>query len=151
MSKELWGLVLDQIESHGYMSGVDREKSRILETAEVFTPGELVVDILKNIPLENFGPGKLILDPSCGDGQFLSGALAVKMIHFGMSSTEALAEIYGIDIMADNVQLAKNRLGGGNIFHGNALDPRERLRNQALADFNAVAKLLEDTDNPTLF
>lgn len=150
----LWGDVQSSIESHGYMSGIQRKQSRIKMTAEVFTPAEIVVDILRNIPLSNFAPGKTVLDPACGDGQFLAGAKALKMLYFGMSEEKALQDLFGVDIMGDNVQLCRTRLGGGTIVHGDALHPKKRLLDQSDHDYDLMLELFSSQGSegsPTLF
>ena len=92
------------------MSGVEREQSRVKSTGEIFTPTELVQEILNKLPKEMFEqPGKIFLDPSCGDGQFLSEILIMK-IQAGQTIEQALSTIYGIDIMEDNVKLCRDRL-----------------------------------------
>ena len=48
-----------------------------------------------------------------------------------MSEEEALKDIYGVDIMRDNVDLCKKRLGGGTIVMGNTLDPAKKLEGQS--------------------
>tara|TARA_X000001382_G_scaffold130260_1_gene124576 strand:+ start:3410 stop:3625 length:216 start_codon:yes stop_codon:yes gene_type:complete len=56
-----------------YMSGIERDTLRTKQTAEVFTPTELVQNILDNMNQELFeNPEKTFLDNSCGDGQILS-------------------------------------------------------------------------------
>ena len=105
---------IDQVIHHArnreYMSGIEREKSRVKSTGEVFTPTPLVQEILDQIPLEQFqDPTKTFLDPSCGDGQFLSEVLIKKMEN-GSTFEQALSTIYGVDIMPDNVALCKDRL-----------------------------------------
>jgi hypothetical protein len=93
-----------------YMSGVDREKSRVKATGEVFTPTSLVQKILDELPQELFqDPAKTYLDPSCGDGQFLSEVLIRKLEH-RQNFEQALSTIYGIDLMPDNVKLCQDRL-----------------------------------------
>lgn len=72
-------------------------------------------------------PGKVALDPACGDGQLLVPVKWVKVLHFGMTEEEALEDIYGVDLMPDNVELCKRRLGGGNIVCDNALDPQTAI------------------------
>ena len=55
------------------MSGIERDRLRVKETAEVFTPTPLVQKILDNMDQNLFtNPNKTFLDNSCGDGQFLS-------------------------------------------------------------------------------
>jgi len=112
------------------MTGVDRNETRVQATAEVFTPTELVVEILNYLDLDLFAPGRTVLDPACGDGQFLVAAKFVKMLHHRMSESAACADLFGVDLMRDNVDLCKARLGGGTIVMGNSLDPKLRLHGQ---------------------
>lgn len=93
-----------------YMSGVDREKNRVKATGEVFTPTPLVQEILDQLDPELFrDPTKTFIDPSCGDGQFLSEVL-IRKLENGHSLEVALSTIYGVDLMADNVKLTQDRL-----------------------------------------
>lgn len=129
----MWKEVANLCNQHGYMSGIDRQSERVKATAEVFTPTDLVIEIIQNVMAsapDALAPGKTVLDPSCGDGQFLVAAKWVKVLHYGMSEAEALNDLYGIDIMRDNVDMCKRRLGGGNIIMGNTLDPDTRLDEQ---------------------
>jgi len=92
------------------MSGVDRDNLRIKATGEVFTPTELVQEILDKIPNEVFtDPSKTYLDPSCGDGQFL-GEVLIRKVENGIDFEQALSTIYGVDLMQDNVDLCRERL-----------------------------------------
>ena len=107
-------ITVDRIIHHArnreYMSGIERDKARTKATGEVFTPTPLVQEILNQIPIEQFqDPSKTFLDPSCGDGQFLSEVLIKKMEN-GSTFEQALSTIYGVDIMPDNVALCKDRL-----------------------------------------
>lgn len=93
-----------------YMSGIDRDKLRIKATGEVFTPTELVIQILDSMPQELFSdPTKTFCDPSCGDGQFLSEVL-IRKVESGIDFETALSTIYGVELMADNVKLCHDRL-----------------------------------------
>ena len=92
------------------MSGVEREKTRVKATGEVFTPTPLVQEILDQLPKELFtDPIKTYLDPSCGDGQFLSEVL-IRKVENGQDFESALSTIYGVDLMPDNVKLCADRL-----------------------------------------
>ena len=92
------------------MSGVEREKTRVKATGEVFTPTPLVEEILDKIDPELFSdPEKTFLDPSCGDGQFLASVLYRKLEN-GIDFETALSTIYGVDLMQDNVELCRERL-----------------------------------------
>jgi type I restriction-modification system DNA methylase subunit len=58
------------------MSGIEREQARVKATGEVFTPTSLVQEILDKLPNSYFtDKTKTVLDPSCGDGQFLGEVL----------------------------------------------------------------------------
>jgi type I restriction-modification system DNA methylase subunit len=93
-----------------YMSGVERERNRVKSTGEVFTPTELVEEILDKMDPELFkDPTKTFLDPSCGDGQFLASVLYRKLQN-GIDFETALSTIYGVDLMQDNVELCQARL-----------------------------------------
>src|SRR5664280_1069227 len=111
MSAELWAEIARRMDEHGYMRGVELTVERVQATGEVFTPTALVIEILAGVPLERFAPGRTILDPACGDGQFLVAAKWVKVLHHGMTEADALTDIYGVDIMRDNVDLCRRRLG----------------------------------------
>ena len=92
------------------MSGVERDRSRVKATGEVFTPTPLVQEILDQLPQELFSdPTKTFLDNSCGDGQFLGEVLIRKMEH-GSTFEQALSTVYGVDLMPDNVAECRKRL-----------------------------------------
>lgn len=114
------------------MSGIDRDKVRTRQTGEVFTPTELVQEILDQLPQDQFtDSNKTFIDPSCGDGQFLSEVL-IRKVENGSTFEQALSTIYGVDIMKDNVDVCRDRLLCGqeqfrhivekNIVCANALD-----------------------------
>jgi N-6 DNA Methylase len=139
-----WNRIIKETDEHGYMSGVDRQSERVKATGEVFTPTELVVEILqemlKNDP-DTFAPGETVIDPACGDGQFLVPVKLLKMYHYGMTEADALADIYGVDIMRDNVDLCRSRLGGGTIVMGDTLNPAKRLPEQTEAEHATMMRL----------
>jgi hypothetical protein len=98
-----------------FMSGIERDRLRVKETAEVFTPTPLVQEMLDNLPQELFEDDtKTFLDPSCGDGQFLSEVVIRKMEKSGCTLEQALSTTYGVELMEDNVKLCKQRLAGPN-------------------------------------
>lgn len=89
---------------------VVRDAARIKKTGEVFTPTALVQDIFNKFSKEEFADAsKTFLDPSCGNGQFLSEAL-IRKLENGIDFATALGCIYGVDIMQDNVETCKERL-----------------------------------------
>ena len=101
---------INHLRNHAYMSGVERDKIRTKQTAEVFTPTELVREMLETIPVDLFSdPEKVFLDNACGDGQFLSEVL-IRKLENGIDFESALSKIYGVELMIDNVELCRNRL-----------------------------------------
>ena len=127
MSKIIWDKIKDFMNDHSYMGEIDRDEYRIKETAEIFTPTNLVIDMLQKTDLDCFLPGKTVLDPACGDGQFLVAIKYVKILIHRMTEFDALKDIYGVDIMRDNVDLCKKRLGGGTILVGDSLNPDKKI------------------------
>ena len=106
---------INHARNFGYMSGIERDRLRQKETAEVFTPTPLVQEMLDNLSQELFEDStKTFLDPSCGDGQFLSEVIIRKMETSGCTLEEALSTTYGVELMEDNVKLCKERLAGPN-------------------------------------
>ncbi len=100
------------------MSGIERDKLRIKQTAEVFTPTWKVQEILDEIEKEDtelfLNSNKTFLDETCGDGQFLSEVVIRKMEQSNCTLEKALSTTYGVELMEDNVKLCKKRLAGPN-------------------------------------
>jgi hypothetical protein len=98
------------------MSGVDRDKLRVKQNAEVFTPTPLVQEMLDKLeeqdPTLFSDPTKTFLDNSCGDGQFLSEVVIRKMERSGCDLKQALSTTYGVEFMEDNVIECRKRLAG---------------------------------------
>jgi len=104
--------IINHLRNRDYMSGVEREKSRVKSTGEIFTPTALVQEILDKLPIEQFqDPTKTFLDPTCGDGQFLSEVVIRKILN-GSTYEQALATTYGVDLMEDNCLECIRRLYG---------------------------------------
>ena len=145
MSEELWSEVKNRMDDHTYMSGIDRDEYRVKVTAEVFTPTDLVIRMVRECGADKFAPGKTVLDPACGDGQFLVASKWVKVLFHGMTESDALNDIYGIDLMRDNVDLCKKRLGGGTILMGDSLNPEKRIKGQTDTEHDELLKLFTNT------
>ncbi len=119
MSKPTLSEVIDHIRNRTYMSGVQRTQARVKATGEVFTPTELVREMLEQIPIDQFQDStKTFLDNSCGDGQFL-GEVLIRKMENGSTFEQALSTIYGVDMMQDNVDLCRERLlcGRSDLAH----------------------------------
>ena len=129
--------IKDHINNRPYMSGIQRDNLRVKATGEIFTPIELVNEILDKHPKELFtDPNKTVIDPAVGDGQFL-GQVLIRKVENGIDFEQALSTIYGVDIMQDNVKLTQDRLLCGaehlrhivqkNIIVGDALRVHTRF------------------------
>lgn len=91
---------------------------RIQQNGEVFTPVDLVDEILDTLPPEVWQPGKTFLDPAAGDGNFLVRILDKKLERYTGDSQSlrfetafcALDAVYGVELMEDNVERCQMRL-----------------------------------------
>ena len=143
--------VIDHIRNRDYMEGVERDQLRVKATGEVFTPTELVREILEQIPIEQFqDPSKTFLDNSCGDGQFI-GEVLIRKMENGSTFEQALSTIYGVDLMQDNIDECRKRLLCGsqdpkhiatveqNIYQADGL--------KFSYEFNPMSKTRKDREN----
>lgn len=90
-----------------------RGKDRVKKTAEVFTPMDLCLRMVREIPEEKLkDPTTTYLDNSCGDGNFLVTLLSVLTEEYNHPREQVLnTQLYGVDLMPDNVATVKERLG----------------------------------------
>ena len=92
------------------MSGIERNSLRIKATQEIFTPTEMVKDLLDKLNPSLFADiDQPFVDPTVGDGQFL-GEVLIRKMENGSTFEQALQTIYGVDLMQDNVRLCQDRL-----------------------------------------
>lgn len=106
------------LKEHGDKTLIKEKKKRLTatgthiedgvkESGEVFTPPELVIEILRQLPNQVWDEGKTYLDPTAGDGNFLAAVLIIKL---SLSHPNPLSTIYGVDLMQDNVDECRQRL-----------------------------------------
>jgi hypothetical protein len=109
---------IEHCRNREYMSGVERDKHRVKQTAEVFTPTPLVQEMIDKLEQQDptlfSDPNKIFLDNSCGDCQFLSEVVIRKMEKSKCTLEQALKTTYGVELMEDNVNECKKRLSGPN-------------------------------------
>ncbi|MBW7959909.1 SAM-dependent DNA methyltransferase [Patescibacteria group bacterium] len=102
-----------------------KTKKRVRDHGEVFTPDFIVQDMLDLVKGETERIDSRFLEPACGDGNFLAPILERKLniakkrysrlqIDYERNALIALASIYGIELLKDNVQKCRKRLF--NIF-----------------------------------
>ena len=145
----MWNRIQEEIDES--VNIIHRSSNRIKSTGEVFTPSELVISLLKSLPIDRFALKFTFLDPACGDGQFLIGVKLVKMYFHNMTEKKSLEDIYGVDIMRDNVDLCKKRLGGGNIIMGNTLNYSEKIDGQTPQEHLQMIEIFGPSPNLTRF
>lgn len=76
---------------------------RVKKFGEVFTPPELVNEILDKLPPDIWlDPKKKWLDPTCGDGAFL-GEVKKRLLEFHKELHILNDMLYGVDIQEDNI------------------------------------------------
>ena len=94
-------------------SSVERSDDRIKETGEVFTPMELVYQMIDRIPEEKMqNPQSTFLDNSCGSGNFLVGLLDRLTNKYGHDADHVRPNrLFGVDLMEDNINETRKRLG----------------------------------------
>ena len=98
-----------------------KSKERINDYGEVFTSEKEVKAMLDLVKDETLRIDSRFLEPACGDGNFLIEVLRRKLevvvkssprsqIDFERESFKAIASLYGIDILEDNVVLCRARM-----------------------------------------
>ncbi len=84
-------------------------KQRVKEYGEVYTESNLVNEILDKLPINIFISNLRFLEPTCGNGNFLKEILKRKVL-YNHNIIDSLKNIYGIDIMNDNVLTSRKNL-----------------------------------------
>lgn len=90
-----------------------KNKQRVKDFAEVFTPTHIVKDMCDLVPEEMWvSVDTTFLEPACGTGNFLAEILErkFKLCENWEDGLRALKSVYGIDIQQDNVEETKIRL-----------------------------------------
>jgi len=98
-----------------------KSRQRIIDHGEVFTPPEMVNDMLNLVAHECERIESRFLEPACGDGNFLAEVLRRKLLtvdgrnksnrfKWERDAVLAVCSIYGIDLLPDNVELCRKRL-----------------------------------------
>jgi hypothetical protein len=105
--------VIEHIRNRDYMSGVERDKLRVKQTGEIFTRSWTAIESLEQLEKsdpEGFSdPSKTFIDPAVGDGTLI-GEVLIRKLENGIDFETALSTIYGVDLMADNCKLCRERL-----------------------------------------
>ena len=103
------------------MSPQVKSKQRVADHGEVFTAEREVKAMCDLVKQETERIDSRFLEPACGDGNFLAEILARKLdvvtrkykksaYDWERYSLLALGSIYGVDLLADNAQICRDRL-----------------------------------------
>jgi hypothetical protein len=95
---------------------------------EVFTPVELVKEIVDKIPLHIWlNPKSIFLDPCMGKGTFLVEIIYRLIYIYGYSLEDAMSRVYGYDIRIKYINYLK-RGGLNNVFHKDFLSEEFNMK-----------------------
>lgn len=86
-----------------------RNKERKDLLGEVFTPLEIIQEMISYLPADVWTLDKTFCDNSCGNGNFLVAILERKL-KLGHDPLTALSTLCGVDIMQDNIDECQERL-----------------------------------------
>ena len=80
-------------------------------TQEFFTPSSLVSKMCDKIPSTDWAnPAKTFLEPCFGNGNFLVEIIRRRIVDYSIDWKIVLNNLYGVELMPDNVQEAKDRI-----------------------------------------
>ena len=80
-------------------------------TQEFFTPNSLVSKMCDKIPSTDWSnPTKTFLEPCFGNGNFLVEIIRRRIVDYSIDWKIVLNNLYGVELMPDNVQEAKDRI-----------------------------------------
>ena len=106
------------------MAGQVKSKQRVADHGEVFTAEREVKAMCDLVEGECIRIDSRFLEPACGDGNFLAEILRRKLdcealkkykkssYDWERNSLLVLGSLYGVDILADNCQICRDRLYG---------------------------------------
>ena len=88
-----------------------KSRKRVKDFAEVYTPSWLVKDMVNLVPSIE-GIYITVLEPSCGNGNFLIEVLnrKLELCETESDALSAVGSLFGVDIQTDNVLECRERL-----------------------------------------
>ena len=101
----------------GESTALIKSKQRVAENGEVFTPRNIVKDMLdlEGVNEESYKLDSNFLEPACGNGNFIIQILARKLMVVDVSNIDvdvarAIMSIYGVDIDFENITETRDRM-----------------------------------------
>jgi hypothetical protein len=127
-------------------------KQRVADHGEVFTPPDLVRDMLDLVAQECERIDSRFLEPACGNGNFLAEVLhrrlalinrraARALVRWEQDALLGLACLYGIELLPDNARECRDRLCG--LFTDQYI---QRFGEKARPAVLAAARLIVETN-----
>ena len=109
--------IIKKADNYVVESGI-KSKARVAEHGEVYTPEHIVKDIMNMDGLKEmtYELDKTVLEPACGNGNFLVEIIARKLETASkeedvkLAVFKAYSTVYGIDILGDNVRESRARM-----------------------------------------
>lgn len=96
--------------SYATTTRIERRKG-VDGTQEFFTPSSLVSKMCDKIPSTDWSdPTKTFLEPCFGNGNFLVEIIRRRIVDYSIDWKIVLNNLYGVELMPDNVQEAKDRI-----------------------------------------
>jgi SAM-dependent methyltransferase len=128
-----------------------KSKKRVKDYGEVYTPQWLVKDMIALTPASI--PDKTVLEPSCGNGNFLIEILSQKLDN-SKDIKEAyisLNSLYGIDIQDDNVSETRERLKSLFLdrFPNEDTEKIDKILSKNIVCGNFLDKMIYSNGEPT--
>lgn len=133
-----------------------KTRERVKKTGEVFTPSELINQMLDQVDPAFFQPGKTFLEPAAGDGNMVIEYLKRKIQH-GCTPTEALQDTFAVEYMKDNLEAMQKRvlelcgrtpehrkIVESQIVHANFLDPLDDSEGRCYPSWLRESGCIED-------
>lgn len=89
-----------------------KSRERVRKFGEVFTPQNIVADMVDLCEPHISQPSFRVLEPACGNGNFLVEILNRKFLHseHALDCIMSIGSLYGVDILPDNIEECHNRL-----------------------------------------
>lgn len=154
------------------MNNQVKSKARVADFGEVNTSEREVNAMLDLVKQETERLDSRFLEPACGDGNFLIEVLNRKLeilvkkykknqYEFERNSIVVVGSIYGVDILADNAQSARERLFNKFIevyekyfkknLNENLIESVRFILNKNIIHGDALTLRQVDTENPVTF
>ena len=154
------------------MNNQVKSKARVADFGEVNTSEREVNSMLDLVKQETERLDSRFLEPACGDGNFLIEVLNRKLeilvkkykknqYEFERNSIVVVGSIYGVDILADNAQSARERLFNKFIevyekyfkknLNENLIESVRFILNKNIIHGDALTLKQVDTENPVTF